>query len=184
MKNLYFLILFLLTPLLFFAQSYNVDTSKSNVEWLGEKTTGSHNGTLLIQDGFIKVDKTGVITEGEFTLNMESIKCSDLQGSKKEYLEDHLKDEDFFNTKEHPTASFKITKVSGNKILGIMTIKGISKPISFHYKQNGELQYHANIVIDRTMFDVKYKSKTIFKDLGDNFIYDDFTITLNPIVFK
>ena len=31
------------------------------------------------------------------------------------------------------------------------------------------------------IFFTKYKSKTIFPDLGDNFIYDDFIIKLNPL---
>ena len=184
MKKLYFLILFLLTPSFFFAQSYNLDVSNSNIEWLGEKTSGSHNGIIMIKNGFIQTNKSGLITEGEFVLNMESITCTDLQGSKKGYLEEHLKDEDFFNTKKYPTASFVITESNLNTIWGILTIKDISQEISFNYKKTEHLQYEAEIIVDRTLFDIKYKSKTIFPDLGDYFIYDDFTITLSPIVFK
>ena len=176
--------MFLLTPSFFFAQSYQVDDSQSNIEWLGEKTTGSHNGTVKVKEGFIKINKNDEITDGEFTLNMESITCADLQGSKKEYLEEHLKDEDFFNTKEYATASFKITKATSSKIHGVLTIKGISHDISFDYKKTEKLKYEAKIIVDRTLFDIKYKSKTIFKDIGDHFIYDDFIITLNPLVFK
>ena len=88
MKKLYFLILFLLTPSFFFAQSYNVDVSNTNIEWLGEKTSGSHNGIIMIKNGFIQTNNSGLITEGEFVLDMESITCTDLQGSKKGYLEE------------------------------------------------------------------------------------------------
>jgi len=184
MKPLHYLLLFLLTPSFFFAQSYTVNGSKSNIEWLGKKTTGAHNGTILVQEGFMKINNNGDITDGEFILNMQSITCSDLKGSKKEYLEEHLKAEDFFNTKEYSTASFKITKVNAKKIFGVLTIKGIAKDISFDYKQTEKLKYEAEIIVDRTLFDIKYKSKTIFKDIGDHFIYDDFIITLNPIIFK
>ena len=47
-----------------------------------------------------------------------------------------------------------------------------------------KLKYEAKIIIDRTNFNIKYKSKTIFPDLGDHFIYDEFTIKLIPLVFK
>ena len=46
------------------------------------------------------------------------------------------------------------------------------------------LAYTAEIIVDRTLFDIKYKSKTIYPDLGDHFIYDDFKIILNQLVFK
>ena len=184
MKRLFYIIIFSLAPLYVFSQSYTVDSSKSNLEWIGKKTTGSHNGTLLIKDGFIKLDKKNIIIEGEFTLDMESITCTDLEGSKKGYFEDHLKNEDFFNTKEHPLALFRITNATSKKINGTLTIKGISQEISFNYTQINAQEYKADITIDRTLFDIKYKSKSIFKDLGDNFIYDDFTVKLNSIIFK
>ena len=32
------------------------------------------------------------------------------------------------------------------------------------------------ITIDRTLYDIKYKSKSYFPDIGDKFIYDDFKL--------
>ena len=32
------------------------------------------------------------------------------------------------------------------------------------------------LIIDRTLFGIKYKSKSYFSDMGDRFIYDDFEL--------
>ena len=183
MKNLY-LILFFLTPFLFIGQTYNVDIDKSNVEWIGKKATGSHNGIILIKKGHITLDKDNKITDGEFILDMESISCTDLTGSKKASLDGHLMDADFFNTEKFPTAKFTITNSSKDKINGTLTIKDITHNISFKYENNSRLTYEAEIIVDRTKYNVKYKSKTIFPELGDRFIYDDFTIKLNSLIFN
>jgi polyisoprenoid-binding protein YceI len=62
-----------------------------------------------------------------------------------------------------------------------MTIKGIKKPISFEGEVRAEGAYakaSATLEIDRTQFDIKYKSKSVFPDIGDKFIYDNFTLEL------
>ena len=164
--------------------TFGVDTLNSNVEWLGEKPTGTHYGDIKIKKGFVSTDKKGNILKGRFDLDMNTINCTDLEGKKKNSIEGHLKDTDFFNTSKYPTASFVIEKVEKNTIMGILTIKGISHPIKFDYTKVSPLTYKAEIMVDRTLFDIKYKSKSIFPELGDHFINDDFKITLNPISFK
>lgn len=190
MKHLHFIILFLLTPLIFFGQTQNlttqqIDIKNTNIEWVGKKVTGSHNGIIQIQDGFIETNREGEILKGAFTINMNSITCTDLTGSKKNYFEEHLKNEDFFNTKEYPQAFFVIKKCTKDIMEGELTIKNITKNVSFSYQKINKSTYTATIIIDRTLFDIHYKSKSIFPiKYADNFIYDDFTITLNPISFK
>lgn len=170
---------------------FSIDIEKSNIEWIGKKPTGTHDGTVNVSKGFIELNKKGEITNGEFVLDMNSISCSDLQGKKKESLDSHLKDADFFNTEEYPISTFKINEVSSDTIYGTLTIKGIAQKIKFPFKEmvytnkdTTTLEYRSEIIIDRTLFDIKYSSKTFFPDIGDRFIYDDFTIILNPLVFK
>ena len=170
---------------------FSIDIEKSNIEWIGKKPTGTHDGTVNVSKGFIELNKKGEITNGEFVLDMNSISCSDLQGKKKESLDSHLKDADFFNTEEYPTSTFKINEVSSDTIYGTLTIKGIAQKIKFPFKEmvytnkdTTTLEYRSEIIINRTLFDIKYSSKTFFPDIGDRFIYDDFTIILNPLVFK
>ena len=162
-------------------QNYKIDVEKTVVEWIGKKTTGSHNGTVLLEKGVMSINKNGDVVGGKFMINMQTIECTDLQGSKKESLEEHLKDEDFFNTTEHQKASFIIERVDSINIYGTITIKGISEAVNFEYSKLNDYQYEAEITIDRTLFDIKYKSKTIFPELGDNFIHDNFIIHLNPL---
>ena len=162
-------------------KNYVIDTENSVVEWIGRKTAGSHNGVIKINKGVLLKNKEHDIVSGKFMINMQSIECTDLTGGKKESIEGHLKDEDFFNTAKYPNASFMIKEVKDKKIIGMLTIKGISKAIEFEYTKLNDHQYEAEIIVDRTLFDIKYKSKTIFPDLGDNFIYDDFIIKLNPL---
>tara|TARA_B100000902_G_scaffold392443_1_gene444861 strand:+ start:342 stop:971 length:630 start_codon:yes stop_codon:yes gene_type:complete len=164
--------------------AYTIDQEKSNIEWIGTKPTGSHNGNVNVQKGVIIIDENGKMKSGKFMLDMNSITCTDLEGKKKASIEGHLKDPDFFDVEAHPTAMFTIKEVNKGLIKGILTIKGISQEISFNYKEIGDLSYEAVIKVDRTLYDIKYKSKSIFPDLGDHFIHDEFTIKLNPLSFK
>ena len=149
---------------------FSIDIEKSNIEWIGKKPTGTHDGTVNVSKGFIELNKKGEITNGEFVLDMNSISCSDLQGKKKESLDSHLKDADFFNTEEYPTSTFKINEVSSDTIYGTLTIKGIAQKIKFPFKEmvytnkdTTTLEYRSEIIIDRTLFDIKYSSKTFFQ---------------------
>tara|TARA_Y100000994_G_scaffold217533_1_gene194976 strand:- start:13290 stop:13841 length:552 start_codon:yes stop_codon:yes gene_type:complete len=160
---------------------FNIDTKNTIIEWYGKKTTGAHNGNIQMEKGALILNKDGEIVSGKFMIDMNSINCTDLNGNKKQSIEEHLKDDDFFGTDKHPTASFIIKAADADRIYGTLTIKGISKQIDFPYSKINKHQYKAEIKIDRTLFDIKYKSKTIFPELGDNFIHDDFIIKLNPL---
>ena len=153
----------------------------SSVIWTGSKPTGSHTGNVTLKDGYLSFDH-GNLVGGEFTIDMTSITCSDIESEKKnKYLVDHLKDEDFFDVNKFPEAKLVVNRVknlegSQFEMKGNMTIKGITNPVSF----NADIKINRNsytaiakIVIDRTKWGVEYKSGNIFKDLGDKIIYDD-----------
>ena len=169
-----------------------VDVEKSRLFWIGEKTSGTHEGYVQISSGEITIlennkERGWEIQKGNFVIDMNTIECIDLQGDWKDGIEEHLKNEDFFDTEKYPKSTFEITADNENTIEGILTIKGISKKIKFDYKgqlKKGILTIVADIIVDRTDFDINYKSSSIFPELIDNFIYDEFTITLEPIIFK
>ena len=113
-------------------------------------------------------------------MDMTSITVEDLTGGAKNSLTNHLKDPDFFNTENYPEASFTVKEGNGKtgEVLGILTIKDISKEYALQYEyKNGEIK--GKLIIDRTDFDIMYKSKSILdaKAVADGFIYDEFTIT-------
>ena len=171
---------------------FKVDTQKSSVEWYAEKVTGKHNGTVKLISG--ELANNHGIFGGKFIIDMTSIVCTDLEGEYKNKLEGHLKSEDFFSVKSHPTATFEIsnmTAISGAKagspnftVVGKMTIKGITKDITFPASVNFSgtgMVATANVVIDRSKFDVRYGSKSFFADIGDKAIYDEFTMKLKLV---
>jgi polyisoprenoid-binding protein YceI len=120
-------------------EAYTVDAAESTVVWTGTKVTGAHTGTVNVKSGSINVDN-GAITGGSFVLDMTSINSTDLDGEYKEKLDGHLKADDFFAVAEYPEAAFVITDVkvgataSDAVISGNLTIKGISKNITFDAK--------------------------------------------------
>lgn len=76
--------------------SYNVDITKSNVSWLGRKTSGEHFGNIAISSGKISMDENNVAS-GNFEVDMNSIVCTDIKDeADNKDLVDHLKNEDFF----------------------------------------------------------------------------------------
>ena len=160
---------------------YKFNNSNSSLKWKGMKPTGSHDGTVALKEGMIQV-KAGKLMGGEFTFDMMNMEVLDIpkedEGNGK--LLGHLKSADFFDVEKNPTSSFVINKVMGDAVMGDLTIKNIKKPMTFKYKLTGE-DRNAEFsiepaMIDRTQYNIKYKSKTFFKDLADKFINDEFEV--------
>ncbi len=157
-----------------------VNTENSTVKWKGSKISSSHEGTVNIIKGALNIDH-GTLVGGQFSIDMQSLATTDMSEEYNKKLDGHLKNEDFFNVSEFPTASITITNAvrgSGNsyKIIANLTIKGITHPISFaaDVSVNGKnFLATAKIKIDRTKWDIKYNSGNYFKDLGDKLILDE-----------
>ena len=157
-----------------------VNTENSTVKWTGSKISSSHEGTVNILKGNLNIDH-GTLVGGQFSIDMQSLATNDMSEEYNKKLDGHLKNEDFFNVSEFPTASITITNAlrgSGNsyKIIANLTIKGITHPISFaaDVDVNGKnFLATAKIKIDRTKWDIKYNSGNYFKDLGDKLILDE-----------
>jgi polyisoprenoid-binding protein YceI len=165
-----------------FAQKMVVDKEKSTLKWYGEKVTGSHWGHIDLQKGWFtwKNDK---ITDGMFVIDMSTITNMDIEDE--EYnakLVGHLKSDDFFGVSTYPTAKLEIKSSSAfknnkGKVKAHLTIKETTLPIEFEAQREGNW-FMAEIVIDRSKYDVRYGSGSFFDDLGDKMIYDDFTMTV------
>lgn len=162
------------------AQTKNIDAAKSTIKWEGKKITGKHDGTVNLKEGSLTFKNNAVIG-GSFTVNMNTIKVTDLKsGEGKEKLERHLNSDDFFGTEKYPTAKLIFTSVKStgtNKytVTGNMTIKDKTNPITFDLVVNGN-SATTKLVVDRTKYDVKYNSSSFFDSLGDKAIYDDFDL--------
>ncbi|TRO65538.1 YceI family protein [Christiangramia sabulilitoris] len=156
-----------------------VNVEESTVEWRGEKVTGSHNGTIELESGYLMMEDDK-ITGGEFIMDMRTITVTDLTGENKGKLEGHLKSEDFFGVAKHPQAKLVITSAAskGNGkygIVGDLTIKTETHPITFDLVMNGDVAT-TSLTIDRSKYDVRYGSGSFFDNLGDKTIYDNFEL--------
>ncbi|WP_338420305.1 YceI family protein [Robertkochia solimangrovi] len=174
------------------AVSYAAETENSTIEWKGFKPTGTHTGFVNIKSGNLKFNGEA-IEGGDFTIDMNTITVTDLEGKGKDGLEAHLKgtaeekEDHFFNVAEFPTASFAITGLSeaeGKKMLeGNLTIKGITKniafPVSITSTEETVVLESEPFTINRTDWNVNYGSKSIFADLGDKFINDEIELKVS-----
>ena len=164
------------------AQDMKVDTQKSNLKWHGEKVTGEHWGNIDLKEGWLSWDNNK-LTDGEFVIDMASITNTDIEDEGYiAKLVGHLKSDDFFGVNKYPTAKLEIKgseKFQNNKakVKAHLTIKETTLPIEFEAQKEGNW-FMAEIVIDRSKYDVRYGSGSFFDNLGDKTIYDDFTLTV------
>ena len=159
-----------------------VDIEKSTVTWKAYKVTGSHTGTVTLSSGALTF-KDGTLNGGSFDVDMTSLVCTDLEGEYKGKLEGHLKSDDFFSVANHPTANIVFTSVEATgknsyEVTGDLTIKGITKPITFDLSVYGS-KATANLKVDRAQYDVRYGSGSFFENLGDKTIYDEFDLVVD-----
>lgn len=169
----------------------SVNTEASVINWRGFKPTGKdHTGTLKLSSGSVQLSD-GALNGGKFVIDMTSMDNTDLKGTEGHAkLLGHLKSEDFFNVAEYPEAHFAITNVEAapgedgatHKISGDLTIKGITKNITFpatvKVTDNG-VNATAAFVIDRSQWDIKFGSTSFFPDLvGDKVISNDLELNV------
>ena len=175
------------------AQTYVIDTAASSIDWRGTKPTGEHIGSIDIQSGTISATEEE-IQSGTVTIDMNSITVLDegMDDESRMNLENHLKgtvegkETDFFNVRKYPTATFEITGMTekdGQQMMqGNLTLKEDTKNIEFpvNVSINGdELSLESEtFTIDRTDWNVNYGSKSVFDNLGDNWISDEMELTI------
>ena len=173
-------------------ENFVVDTKASSIEWVAGKVGGSHKGTIQLASGSLAfVGKS--LKSGSFGIDMNTIAISDLKGNSNQNLLNHLKSDDFFSVAKNPASTFEITKVSPAgtdrvNITGDLTIKGIKNEISFPASvkrvKNTVAAVAKGVKVDRTKYDIKYRSKNFFGDIGDKAIDDEFELSINLVAKK
>lgn len=187
MKNTYLIITILIfgTAATSAQQKLTANIEKTKLQWLGEKVTGQHNGTVNLKEGVLSW-KDNRITGGEFQIDMNTIK--DAEGN--ERLEGHLKSDDFFGVEKYPLTKLILTGSEsfekGTAIVkGNLTIKDITNPVEFTaavQKKEDGTWFYANIIVDRSKYNIRYGSGKFFDNLGDKIIYDEFKIKVAMLV--
>jgi len=170
------------------AQNMQVDAKNSNIKWHGEKVTGEHFGTIKLESGNLEM-KDNKIIGGVFLIDMSSIANTDVEDAEyKAKLEGHLKSDDFFGVETYPISKLEIKEATPFKdhkatVKAHLTIKATTLPIEFEViEKDGKMS--AQIVVDRSKYDVRYGSGSFFEGLGDKMIYDDFTLDVELSLVK
>jgi len=166
-------------------QRLTANSALTSMSWLGEKVVGQHTGTINLKSGWVDWHENK-ITSGEFIIDMTSIKSDE----KLDRLEGHLRSDDFFGVEKNPVSKLVITGSTpfdkGSATLkGNLTIKGITNPVEFKatmQKTDEGTRFFANIVIDRSKYDIRYGSGSFFDNLGDKTIYDEFKLKVNLLL--
>lgn len=177
------------------SDSFQIDTAQSIIYWMGKSPSGAHNGHLNFKSGILFGGNLQ-IQSAELLIDMNTIRNLDIEdASDRSDLEEHLKNEDFFNVTQFPEAKLKVDKINEIKdsvnnamISGILTIKGISNPIvvngKIDYSNDGVLITIPEFLIDRTNYNIMYNSKKILASLKDGFIYDEIALSVKIVAKK
>jgi polyisoprenoid-binding protein YceI len=164
-------------PLVVADGSYLVSQDESDVYWQAAKVLAGHTGDVIIKSGEFRIEN-GELVSGNVTIDMTSITSDEGIDS----LVTHLKSDDFFNVNIYPEANLEITNITklessaSYKATGNMTIKGITQEITIPLNleaEDNKVIVNSNFAIDRTRWEINFRSGKFFQDLGDNMIKDE-----------
>jgi polyisoprenoid-binding protein YceI len=172
---------------------FAVDTTASNVRFIGYGVGKNHPGKFKVSSGTVAL-ANNQITGGSFTIDIKSMDLEQKGGMFDSKLRPHLMSGDFFDADKFGTARFEITGVqpySANgsdtsvvaganyTVSGNFTLKDVTKNISFPAKidlDGNTLKAKSNFVIDRTQWQMRYGND---KTLGDKFISEKVDVELD-----
>ncbi len=169
---------------------YVVDPAASSVEWYGSKPVGaSESGTVDIAEGQLNFDGSS-FASGTIVIDMTTIAPTSQTGNMLDMLTGHLNSDEFFGVETYPTATLVIKSAEPTDVenqyavVADLTIKETTDEIAFvtDVAVDGEmLDATADIVVDRSIYDVRYGSGAFFSDLGDDLISDEMEMTVRLV---
>ncbi|PNQ73355.1 lipid-binding protein [Hanstruepera neustonica] len=172
---------------------YLADAANSTIMWKGFKPTGTHTGTISIENGVLTM-KGDAIESGTFLIDMNSITVTDIPAEKEgnAKLTGHLKSDDFFHVEQYPSSAFTVTgfemKDGKGMLSGNLKMKdaenNITIPVTITENGDTVTLTSETFTIDRSKWNVKYGSKSFFDDLGDKFINDEFELQITLVANK
>ncbi len=168
MKKIALLFIATLFSVATFAQTkYNVDTYHSFLNFsVGHLGISFVDGKMDKYQGTLEMDKEDIATaKFNFTIDASSVNTGI------EMRDDHLRSADFFETAKYQDIKFVSTSIkkagkNNYKLNGNLTIKGITKPVTFDLVYGGLLKddgqgnqkvgFQATTTVDRTAFNINY----------------------------
>lgn len=168
-----------------------IDTKESVVTWKGSMLIGKngHTGYVYISKGELMIEN-GQLMGGIVEVDMNTIEDKD--HGRDNNLVNHLKNPDFFDVKRFPFSTIAITNVASingenKKVTGKLIIKGITHAVTFPATvevKNGMVKANGKLIIDRTKWDVRYKSGKFYNLLADQTMSDSIEFNIKIVAKK
>ncbi len=164
------------------AVKLQVATDRSKLGALGAKITAQHPITFK--------DFTGEVgLEGEEVKGVAFVAQLGTLESDSARLTEHLKDADFFDVPNHPTATFKSTEIKAGSeaagmthtVTGELTIRGTTKQVVFPAKitfDAKQVEANTEFVVNRHDFGITYPGKK------DDAIQDNVAIQVQFVALR
>ena len=157
-------------------ERYLITPENSDIEFIGAKVTGHHNGSFETFSGEINYAGQPEKSRVRITIDIDSITTDDAK------LTAHLKTPDFFDVAKFPQSTFESTEITpGGKagathtIKGNLTMHGVTKSITFPAKiavAGDAITVDSTFAVNRKDFGIN------FAGASDNLIRDDVSLTL------
>ncbi len=157
-----------------------VDNAATAINWRGRKPVGDgHVGTLALKDGSTVTVENNKVTGGNFIFDFNTLTPTDQDEEGNGKLKGHLLAPDFLDVAQFPEGNFEIitvtegvdstAKLEGatHTVTGNLTLKGITKSISFPAKINvtdNKVTTDAEFNFIRTDWNINYMSDASIKD--------------------
>lgn len=157
-----------------------VDNNATTINWRGRKPVGDgHTGTITLKEGSSLTVEENNIKGGNFIFDFTSLTPTDQDEDGNTKLKGHLLSPDFLDVEQFPEGNFEIISVTEgvdstvklegatHTITGNLTLKGITKSISFPAKINiadNKVITDAEFNFIRTDWNINYQSDASIKD--------------------
>ena len=109
--------------------TWNIDTTHANVDF-----SVKHMAISTVRGAFNLFNGTGATNEDGFPVSLAMQIDAASISTNNEQRDGHLKSPDFFDVANHPTLTFKSTRISGTRedvtIVGDLTIRGVTKSVT------------------------------------------------------
>jgi polyisoprenoid-binding protein YceI len=162
-----------------------IDKAHTNVKFtVTHMVVSEVDGSFKVYDGSIEHTKPDFSdAKVNFTVDVNSVNTDN------ENRDKHLKSDDFFNAEKYPTMKFESTSMKslgGNKyqLNGNLTIRDITKPVTFDVTYGGRLDsqrgaktgFKAKTTINRFDYNLKWDRAT---EAGSLVVGKDVDVTIN-----
>jgi len=162
------------------AATYEIDPSHSSVSFKIRHLVGTVRGGFMKFNGTIEMNPEDLTQSNVFA----NIEVSSIDTGVQD-RDDHLRGSDFFDVEKYPVITFKSKRVEGGKLIGDLTMHGVTKEVELDYEYNGTAKdpwgatragFSATLVIDRKEFGINYNKAL---DQGGFLLGDEVTIEID-----